>query len=35
VAASDFTGILREVFLRHFTLEEHLAGMAAAIRSVE
>lgn len=26
---------LREHFLRHFTLEQHLQGMAAAIRSVE
>ena len=35
VAAGDFTGPLRELFLRRFTLEQHLAGMAAAIRSVE
>jgi glycosyltransferase involved in cell wall biosynthesis len=35
MAMSDFTGTLRELFLRHFTLEEHLAGMAAAIHSVE
>jgi glycosyltransferase involved in cell wall biosynthesis len=35
VAAEDFTGSLREMFLRRFTLEQHLAGMATAIRSVE
>ncbi|HEY2328593.1 MAG TPA: glycosyltransferase family 4 protein, partial [Verrucomicrobiae bacterium] len=35
VAAGDFTGTLRELFLRQFTLEQHLAGMATAIRSVE
>ncbi len=35
VAASDFTGPLRELFLRNFTLEQHLAHMAAAIRSIE
>jgi glycosyltransferase involved in cell wall biosynthesis len=35
MAANDFTGKLRELFLRQFTLEQHLAGMAAAIRSVE
>jgi glycosyltransferase involved in cell wall biosynthesis len=35
MAANDFTGILRELFLKKFTLEQHLAGMAAAIRSVE
>ncbi len=33
--ASDFSGPLREIFLRCFTLERHLAAMAAAIRSVE
>jgi glycosyltransferase involved in cell wall biosynthesis len=35
MAASDFTGTLRELFLRRFTLEQHIANMAAAIRSVE
>jgi hypothetical protein len=28
-------GPLREVFLRRFTLDRHLANMAAAFRSVE
>jgi glycosyltransferase involved in cell wall biosynthesis len=35
VAAGDFTETLRELFLRNFTLEQHLANMAAAIRSLE
>jgi glycosyltransferase involved in cell wall biosynthesis len=35
MAAKDFAGTLRDLFLRQFTLEQHLAGMAAAIRSVE
>ena len=35
MAASDFAAPLRDIFLRRFTLEQHLAGMAAAIRSVE
>jgi glycosyltransferase involved in cell wall biosynthesis len=35
MAASDFTGILRELFLQRFTLKQHLANMAAAIRSIE
>jgi glycosyltransferase involved in cell wall biosynthesis len=35
IAASDFTQTLRELFLHRFTLEQHLAGMAAAIRSIE
>jgi glycosyltransferase involved in cell wall biosynthesis len=35
VAAGDYTGTLRELFLHRFTLEEHLAGMAAVIRSIE
>jgi glycosyltransferase involved in cell wall biosynthesis len=35
MAANDFTEILRELFLKKFTLEQHLTGMAAAIRSVE
>ena len=35
MAAEDYTGIFRELFLRRFTLEQHLVGMAAAIRSVE
>jgi glycosyltransferase involved in cell wall biosynthesis len=35
MAGTDFTGALREQFLNHFTLEQHIAGLAAAIRSVE
>jgi glycosyltransferase involved in cell wall biosynthesis len=35
VAAADLTGGLRELFLRRFTLQQHLAGMAAAIRQVD
>jgi glycosyltransferase involved in cell wall biosynthesis len=35
LAVMDFAGPLRESFLRRFTIEQHLAGMAAAIRSVE
>ena len=35
MAANDCTGMLRELFLSRFTLEQHLTGMAAAIRSVE
>ena len=35
MAANDFTGTLRELFLQRFTLEQHLTGMAAAIRSIE
>jgi glycosyltransferase involved in cell wall biosynthesis len=35
MAASDFTGTLRELFLRRFTLEQHIANMAAAIHGVE
>jgi glycosyltransferase involved in cell wall biosynthesis len=35
VAAMDLAVPLRETFLRRFTIEQHLAGMAAAIRSVE
>jgi glycosyltransferase involved in cell wall biosynthesis len=35
MAASDFTGALRELFLQRFTLEQHLADMAATIRSIE
>ena len=33
--AGGLAGPLREMFLRRFTLERHLAGMAEAIRSVE
>ena len=35
LATSDFSQPLREIFLRRFTLEQHLANMAEAIRSVE
>jgi glycosyltransferase involved in cell wall biosynthesis len=35
LAASDFSEQLREIFLGQFTLEQHLANMAAAIRSAE
>jgi glycosyltransferase involved in cell wall biosynthesis len=35
LAASDFSEQLREIFLRRFTLEEHIANMAGAIRGVE
>jgi glycosyltransferase involved in cell wall biosynthesis len=35
IATSDFAGSLREIFQRRFTLEQHLANMAGAIRSVE
>jgi glycosyltransferase involved in cell wall biosynthesis len=35
MAVTDFTGALRERFQNLFTLEQHLAGLAAAIRSVE
>lgn len=35
LAASPCAGPLRDIFVRRFTLEQHLAGMAAAIRSVE
>jgi glycosyltransferase involved in cell wall biosynthesis len=35
LAAGDFAGELREIFLRRFRLEQHLSNMAAAIRSVE
>jgi glycosyltransferase involved in cell wall biosynthesis len=31
---TDFTGTLRDLFLRRFTLEQHLAGMAGAIKQV-
>jgi glycosyltransferase involved in cell wall biosynthesis len=34
LAVSDFTETLRELFLRRFTLEQHLAGMAGAIKQV-
>ena len=35
LAANDFTGSLRETFLRRFTLEQHIGKMAEAIRGVE
>ena len=35
LVASDFAETLREIYLRHFTLKQHLAGMAEAIRSAE
>lgn len=35
LAARDLAGPLRELFLRRFTVERHLAGMAEAIRSAE
>jgi glycosyltransferase involved in cell wall biosynthesis len=35
LAAEDSVGPLREMFLRRFTLEQHLANMAGAFRSVE
>jgi hypothetical protein len=35
LAVMDLAGPLRETFLRHFTIEQHLAGMAAAFYSVE
>ncbi len=35
IAASDFAGPLREIFMRRFTLDQHLNNMAAAIRGVE
>jgi glycosyltransferase involved in cell wall biosynthesis len=35
LVANDFSGQLREIFLRRFTLEQHLANMAGAIRSME
>lgn len=35
VAVTDLSGPLRETFLRRFTIEQHLASMAAAIHRVE
>ena len=35
LAALDLAASLRENFMRRFTIAQHLAGMAAAIRSVE
>jgi glycosyltransferase involved in cell wall biosynthesis len=35
LAMSDIPGQLREIFLRRFTIEQHLAKMAEAFRSVE
>ena len=35
LAGTDFSGVLRELFLSRFTLRQHLAGMAAAIRQTD
>ena len=35
LCVSDLSRPLREIFLRRFTLERHLANMAEAMRSVE
>jgi glycosyltransferase involved in cell wall biosynthesis len=35
LCVSDFSQPLREIFLRRFTLEQHLANMAQAMRNVE
>ena len=35
LATGDFSGQLREIFLRRFTIEQHLAKMAEAFRSIE
>jgi glycosyltransferase involved in cell wall biosynthesis len=35
LASSDFAEPLRKIFLRRFTLEQHLASMAEALRSAE
>ena len=35
IATSDFAGPLRDIFLRRFTLWQHLANMARAIHGVE
>lgn len=35
LVGSDLAAVLRQTFLHRFTLDQHLAGMAAAIRSVE
>jgi glycosyltransferase involved in cell wall biosynthesis len=35
LATSEMTGQLREIFLRRFTIEQHLVKMAEAFRSVE
>ncbi|HSY74619.1 MAG TPA: glycosyltransferase family 4 protein [Dongiaceae bacterium] len=35
LATSDISGQLREIFLRRFTIEQHLAKMAEAFHSVE
>jgi glycosyltransferase involved in cell wall biosynthesis len=35
LSSSDFSRPLREIFLRRFTLEQHLDNMARAMRSVE
>jgi hypothetical protein len=35
LCVDDLSGSLRDIFLRRFTLERHLANMAEAIRSVE
>jgi hypothetical protein len=35
LCVGDLSRPLREIFLRRFTLEQHLAGMAEAMRSIE
>jgi hypothetical protein len=35
LATSEMPGQLRAIFLRRFTIEQHLAKMAEAFRSVE
>ena len=35
LAGMDLAESLRDIFLRRFTLERHLAGLAEAIHSVE
>jgi glycosyltransferase involved in cell wall biosynthesis len=35
LVANDFAELLREIFLRRFTLEQHLTNMAEAIRTTE
>jgi glycosyltransferase involved in cell wall biosynthesis len=35
LATGDFSGQLREIFLRRFTIEQHLAKMAEAFHSIE
>lgn len=35
LCVSDLSSVMREIFLRRFTLEQHLTAMSEAIRSVE